>query len=694
MKRSLKTLALLLMMPLLFAQCEKPVVPPAPDDPEPPVTNEKVTLNIYSPTTKTILEGDKLVLWENGEEIRVNDKVYALQISSGNREQATVEVDAADSYLAVSPANASYLLDNEYLYWIYGSTQSHREGSFASNANPMIAYSTNSDLKFHNLSGIIKLGIVGEGQIIKKLSITGNDNENLAGTLKYSLEKVYKSDFNEPIITNDYSSLSKTIEMTFGEMGMEIGIEPKYVYLVLPPATYSKGFTVTLEDSNGNTCFKSTDKSIELKRSAIVEMEEFEFTKAKEFTLDEVTSTANTVSYTVNAEPNSSIRTLLVFKSMWDGYLAGDYYTEENLPYDILEAYGETVTVDASGKYTTTETTAWNSSGQNILLLPNTDYKVITSYADGEKPIGAILVQDARTLEADGEEPEILLTMNETEQFSSSSFSLTVSENVVKILYIHTTAASWEAELADNATDFDVLGKLGRELPENYLAAAKGEGTLINFNSLNAATDYVFAIMALTDQGVAKVEKIAYTTKSYIDPYAQWELVSTNGYFDCGVFAIFGIRMPVSGLSIEKMVGEDFFRIKNLFSLENMPVLSDVYFSQREGDYYFYIDARDHNAVSVVPGANTQGIYNTYYADMDPIQIGTYHDYSPNNYPVTSAYSPDDGIISFGDLTFGSNGKFYGTESSTLYLYGYVEEIPGSYVTTENYTKDDTKTSW
>ena len=156
------------------------------------------------------------------------------------------------------------------------SVQKYAEGSFGLGANAMVAVSEsmqNRSLQFRNMCGSLKLQLWGSAKV-KSIRVKGNNSEILAGSTS-----VAASYGVAPVLSVD-SNGDRVVTLDCGDGVQLSGSKdaPTAFWVVLPPVTFTKGFTVEIEDVNGNVFTKSTDKCIDIERNTILPMKSFEVT--------------------------------------------------------------------------------------------------------------------------------------------------------------------------------------------------------------------------------------------------------------------------------------------------------------------------------------------------------------------------------------------------------------------------------
>lgn len=151
------------------------------------------------------------------------------------------------------------------------ATQRYVENSFGLGANTMLAATQNTDdtfLEFKNVGGYLKLQLYGDDVTVKSITLTGNNNEKLAGkaTITHS---------TTPTI-NMADDATESITLNCGDNGVKIGTTAETAtafWIVVPPTTFNNGFEISITDINGDIFKKSTSKSVLIERSIIKPME-------------------------------------------------------------------------------------------------------------------------------------------------------------------------------------------------------------------------------------------------------------------------------------------------------------------------------------------------------------------------------------------------------------------------------------
>ena len=126
------------------------------------------------------LSGQAQVLWSPGDKIKIyngngESEVFTLQ-SGANTTNATFafagEFDMVPPFVAVYPYTAEVDLNDGHVYYNVPAVQNITQpGTFAQDANPMVAYSENDNLPFLNLCGGLGIQLYGGGALVSRITI-------------------------------------------------------------------------------------------------------------------------------------------------------------------------------------------------------------------------------------------------------------------------------------------------------------------------------------------------------------------------------------------------------------------------------------------------------------------------------------------------------------------------------------------
>lgn len=259
---------LLMAFPLALTQCNKEE-PQNPEKPTPDTPIEKVTLRIENPGTKTTLAGDRQVLWTEGDVVTINGTSYPIEIDAEDSSVATVkDVEKSDTYVGTYLDGGVRTEGQASVS--FKSSLTYASGTFSTNENPMIAYSTSETLRFHNAGGILKAGFTSADNVsIKSITLKSNAGEVLAGTYVYNVSDLASDNFNNGTFAENATATSIAVNIA---EAVALSTEAQYFYFILPADTYATGLTIDVTDIDGNvTSFTSTG-SITINRAEIAEI--------------------------------------------------------------------------------------------------------------------------------------------------------------------------------------------------------------------------------------------------------------------------------------------------------------------------------------------------------------------------------------------------------------------------------------
>ena len=197
---------------------------------ERPIVGSVAPIQIYASSegemSRTSVQDGKSVDWSEGDAIayfpRMNSNVqYQLHSTTPTEEgycifkrvtENVVQGEALNYIYAVYPYAADVTLNSEgNISLQLPEVQCYAENSFGLGANTMVAVTKDTDdtfLKFKNVCGYIMLQLYGENVTVKSITLTGNNDEKLAG--KATVTPIYGQ---EPTIAmSDDATTSITLK--------------------------------------------------------------------------------------------------------------------------------------------------------------------------------------------------------------------------------------------------------------------------------------------------------------------------------------------------------------------------------------------------------------------------------------------------------------------------------------------------
>lgn len=254
---------------------------------EPVTESAEASSRIYAavegcdqPMTKVYADTGLKVLWNADDRISMFDKTtYNYQYKFlGNDGDASGEFEKLPAsgfitgnnvnyYFAIYPYNKKNKLNNDGTYFTVTlpAEQAWKANSFGVGANTMVAASEDKMLLFKNVGGYLSLRLYGKGVSVSQIILQGNSGEPIAGKATVAM-----SVGGTPVTTMDNTATGEISLVC--EPAVELGATAEQYtdfWFVVPPVTFTKGFTVMVMDSEGNQFTVTTGKSFTVVRSQL-----------------------------------------------------------------------------------------------------------------------------------------------------------------------------------------------------------------------------------------------------------------------------------------------------------------------------------------------------------------------------------------------------------------------------------------
>lgn len=241
-------------------------------------------------STKTVMDANNNILWQEGDQIvafmkssyrhkyqllsSYAGKAYAdfEPVSSGNggNLSAGTEWDHNVAYYPYSEtveclkSGSNYVIDV-----ILPSEQTYAPESFGNGAMAMVAVSEDNNITFRNVLGGMKLQLRGTQKVVS-VTLQGKNSEKLSGAATVTAY----TDETKPAITMA-SGASASVTLNCGS-GIQLNESTATEFIIaLPPVLFSKGFIVTVTDTESKTYTVETDNANTVLRSSILNMPAF-----------------------------------------------------------------------------------------------------------------------------------------------------------------------------------------------------------------------------------------------------------------------------------------------------------------------------------------------------------------------------------------------------------------------------------
>ena len=234
--------------------------------------------------TRTVMDENNNIRWSEGDQIvgfmmstlGVKYQVTAAsvgktsasfeEVSSGGLNAGTELEHIIAYYPYSSSVSAAKSGSNYTLDVILPTEQTYVAESFGNGAMPMVAVSETNNITFRNVCGGMKLQLKGTQKVVS-IKVEGKNGELLSGTATVT---AYTDETKPAITMASGASTSVTLDCVSG-VQLNESTATEFI-LAMPPVLFSKGFTVTVADIDGEMQTIETDKANEVKRSTILVM--------------------------------------------------------------------------------------------------------------------------------------------------------------------------------------------------------------------------------------------------------------------------------------------------------------------------------------------------------------------------------------------------------------------------------------
>ena len=299
----MKKFLLFAVVATLFAACTQEVVvdvtnPSIADD-----APETLVVGFEDDDTRIQLQNGKTV-WTNGDQVSVFYRSDANQKweyngPTGSRTADIYRVDAGQhtqklsKVVVVYPYNEDYYINPETcdVQAFMPAEQTYMKDSYGVDGNIMISAGYYNQFSLKNVCGWLKVQLEGNGEMIKSITLRGNNGEQVAGEIYINsadASSALASEMGE--ITDEGDGMTggaggnlvfedtvlKEVTLNCGE-GVELGAEATAFYIALPPQTFANGLTITVTAVDGTEMIKSTSNEIVIERNHIQPMAALEY---------------------------------------------------------------------------------------------------------------------------------------------------------------------------------------------------------------------------------------------------------------------------------------------------------------------------------------------------------------------------------------------------------------------------------
>ena len=296
----MKRLFLYAFAVLAFAACAQD----ATEEASRPVLEESskyLTVGFEGGDTRVELNTHQQTVWTEGDLVSVYyhsdaNQRWQYQGATGERSgylkqvydpnNATVSHNRA---IVVYPYSEEYRLNSEdyTLEATLPATQHYHEGSYGVGENLMVAQSDVDYFTLKSVCGWLKIQLTGDGEVVKRITVRGNDGEQVVGLVYVDTESATLT------LTADSSAYDESVILDCGD-GVILGEDATNFYIALPPQTFAKGLTVEVECDNYAPMILSRTTPLTIQRNHIQPMTVVEHDAQKVIPYNEIHYTAST----------------------------------------------------------------------------------------------------------------------------------------------------------------------------------------------------------------------------------------------------------------------------------------------------------------------------------------------------------------------------------------------------------------
>lgn len=276
-------------------------------------------------------------------------------------------VQTMNDTMIVYPYATTYRIDTEDLSLeaMLPATQHYLYDSYGIGENLMVANCEFTTFTLRNVCGWLKVQLTGNGQMVTKLTLRGNNDEQVAGLIHVNtkdatsiLASEQSTSSNGLDISGNLlfdNSIITEVALNCGE-GVELSSDPTSFYIALPPQSFDNGITIDIECSNRDNVTMSTTQKIIIERNHIQPMSPYSLYEEEEATPGTITI-AEVLALGQNATINGTIEGMVISNRALNNLTSKkSMYVQDTtagiqffLPSDHEFDFGTKVQIDLTG---------------------------------------------------------------------------------------------------------------------------------------------------------------------------------------------------------------------------------------------------------------------------------------------------------------------------------------------------------
>ena len=243
--------------------------------------------------TRIQLNSAKKTVWNKNDEVSVfyksyNNLKWQFQGEDGDRSgnlkkvSGNIGSQTMGNVIVVYPYDSTYCVsgDSIGIEATLPAVQNYLDGSYGAGGNIMIAQSEFTQFSLKSVCGWLRIQLTGDGQVVRKITLKGNNEEQIAGLVNINAETAEVTfatemgdydDSNNNVGGNLVFDNSIYTEITLDcGVGVALGSTAKQFYIGVLPQTFTNGATAIIECTDGTTKTISTSSKFTLERNHII----------------------------------------------------------------------------------------------------------------------------------------------------------------------------------------------------------------------------------------------------------------------------------------------------------------------------------------------------------------------------------------------------------------------------------------
>ena len=166
--------------------------------------------------------------------------------------------------------------EDETLSVILPIEQYYAEDSFGRMANTMVSVTSDNNLLYKSVGGYLRIRLYGEEVSVTSITLRGNKDEKIAGKalITMPLDDVPSTTMEEDAFSRITLNCSDTPVALNATKEGSIDF-----WFVVPPVTFTEGFTISIDVASGGIVEKTTSKAVSIERNQLITMSAFKIEK-------------------------------------------------------------------------------------------------------------------------------------------------------------------------------------------------------------------------------------------------------------------------------------------------------------------------------------------------------------------------------------------------------------------------------